>query len=316
MSSDLKMKSHGASAAWDLHFMEAKCDTGTRRESQSWVLAWCHEGCFKPPCAELHTQLRECVKEFGGSLKCFRKAKQFAVWSAQATKPYVLFTDWREVKQCVAATSDPRPMNRAVSTIIHCLDDKQQRRVQLWVDNLTEPKDTVHIVQDATSLKLEVQRVLQRPFRLHDVLPVERAVHGDHGAHVRELQAASLFMSTEPAEDRVEEVHVSGQPLPRVGGFQQNDGEQAHCVFQQAMKKANGMQEPRFLQLEKVLPTLQFQSQWGTPRSAGPACGQATSAMVRLPFNVDPRMAEAWMPFQSLVVEQALLAAMPDHYED
>lgn len=292
-----------------------------------WMLIWCHENCFKQPCADLHKNLNQYVKDNGGSFKCFRKARQFLDWShsPKATKKYVLLTDWREVKQCVATKDHTcSSVKRPVSTFVHCADDKQRRRVQLWADGLPKSVGKIHL--GGSSAELELLGVLKETFQLHGVLG-DRAAPGDHGTQVHEL---SPLPCTEPADVHVEGASVSETQPPS----QIIDGAHARCVLQ----KDVGRQPPQFFPLcqpsdrlqglqafqpfvyvkydEKVAPMLQAKRSDVT--AAELMCDQATSSMATSSNNVTPRVAaQFWMSSQSRAqLEQALRDAMPDYYED
>lgn len=86
----------------------------------------------------------------GAGLLCLKKAKNFQDWSCKpGTMPYVLLTDWREVKQCMVTLQGLRPQKRPVFTVVTVETGKQYLRATDWAQQL--PRDTtdpVYVCQD------------------------------------------------------------------------------------------------------------------------------------------------------------------------
>jgi len=74
-----------------------------------------------------------------------KKARHFEQWYSTSNKPCVLFTDWREVKQCIEAYPARHTEGRPLLTIVFCIDAKQQVRAGKWVSSLGERKDPIYI---------------------------------------------------------------------------------------------------------------------------------------------------------------------------
>lgn len=70
------------------------------RTGARWHLLWCWERCFKEEHRAFCKDLAASLALAGGHLACFRKAHLLARWAAQ--EPYVLLSDWREVKPCLS----------------------------------------------------------------------------------------------------------------------------------------------------------------------------------------------------------------------
>lgn len=304
------MTCHSAPAEGTVRFLMPNGDAKMKRELASWMLVWCHEHCFKQSCEELHKSLHRFVKDAGGSFKCFKKYKPFLDWScsSRTAKNYVLFTDWRQVKQCVAAMNRSGSVNRAVSIVVLCTDAKQQRRAQLWADDLTQGRDTIHFVQGASSVELEIRQVLTQAFQL-------QTAHCDTGAHAHKLSLMSALPLRSPAVPHVLET-VSEHSKTQHGACQLNSDSavRALCELQQTKQQEHGGQVPHFFPQE-VLKTCDekirevIQTQHENYMTARATVVQAASATVT--------MAQICRQFHSPVqLERALLAAMPDHYED
>jgi len=324
MRAEVEMSPHRVLAESHSHSMmpHACAGGGWERTTTSWNLIWCYENCFKESCIELRKDLGRCVKDKGGGFKCFRKARQFVEWSrsVRAKKPYVLFTDWREVKQCVAAMTIQAFSSRAVATVVFCMDARQQRRAQLWADSLTE-LGSVHIVQGFPSADVDIKRLLTQAFQVSDGHDGQ-AMYFNHGAQVGETKSISRLTLPKPARDEMEAADASVQKLPQPESTQLNGGVQALCMFQHTKATNDGVQEHGLSQLEllkkddeKRLQMLQ--SHHENCSTATPVVSQAAAATVTFPSSVGPHVAKIWTLLKCpMQVERALLDAMPDHYED
>jgi len=322
MRGEVEMSPHSVPAESHRHSMMPHPCAGWERTATSWNLIWCYENCFKETYIELRKAFGRCVKDKGGGFKCFRKARQFVEWSrsVRAKKPYVLFTDWREVKQCVAAMTLQASTSRALSTVVFCMDTRQQRRAQLWADSLTE-LGPIHLFQGFPSVELDIQHLLTQAFQVSDG-------HGgqtgnfDRGAQVAETRAISMSHLPKPARDELEAADASEQKLPQLELTQLNGGVQALCMFQHTKVTDDGVQEHGFSQLEllkkddeKRLQMLQSHNE--NRSTASFVVGQAAPSTVTFPSSVGPQVAKIWTLLKCpMQVERALLAAMPDHYED
>lgn len=93
-------------------------------------------------------------------LVCLKKATKFANWCHRSEgQPYVLLTDWREVKPCLAHLAAMPASRCPVLTIVYC-DDAEAKiftRAAAWARCLGPEAGTVRVVQDLES----VQHLLQ-----------------------------------------------------------------------------------------------------------------------------------------------------------
>jgi hypothetical protein len=113
-----------------------------------WSLVWCSERCFKAENVHRRAALENLAKSSGASLVSIKKANKFAMWLLTARcKPFVLVTDWREVKPCLQVL-EPQPMeNQPVFTMVLCDACRNNyERAQQWASSLPPRKDPVHVV--------------------------------------------------------------------------------------------------------------------------------------------------------------------------
>eukprot|EP00931_Biecheleriopsis_adriatica_P064155 TRINITY_DN38983_c0_g1_i1.p1 TRINITY_DN38983_c0_g1~~TRINITY_DN38983_c0_g1_i1.p1 ORF type:complete len:298 (+),score=48.50 TRINITY_DN38983_c0_g1_i1:143-1036(+) len=76
---------------------------GKEEKDKQWRLVWCHELCHKPASQELRSVILHLVEKGGGRFTCHKKAARFLDWWVKnGDIPFVLLTDWREVKPCLA----------------------------------------------------------------------------------------------------------------------------------------------------------------------------------------------------------------------
>jgi len=156
--------------------------------SMSWSLAWCHERCHKPATEPLRKAIDQIVSAAGGRLSCLKKAKRFAAWLSAAPQrqwPFVLLTDWREVKPCLQAMSQmecPRPL-----MIVVLLDQPLHLdRVLGWARNLPMQgiRDRVHVIMDISELSV---LLLDMVSRLRNAEALQSWAWANSGLGPREL---------------------------------------------------------------------------------------------------------------------------------
>lgn len=116
----------------------------------SWRLVWCNERCHKAENAERRRILSEKLRAAGASLVCLKKANRFAMWLTKAQRPpYILLTDWREVKPCLQAASREQVTNQPVFAIVLCEEaTRHGHRASMWAQKLPPRIDPVHVVTD------------------------------------------------------------------------------------------------------------------------------------------------------------------------
>lgn len=134
----------------------AEVDKGTASQVIApWSLAWCHERCHKQESDALRESIQASVRKAGGDLVCLKKAQKFATWVASATQqPYVLLSDWREIKPCVQVIAQYATHNFPAMIVV-CLDQpKQYKRVAEWASTLAQQgfREHVQIIRDLSEL--------------------------------------------------------------------------------------------------------------------------------------------------------------------
>merc|ERR1719221_2572452 len=76
---------------------------------------------MKPENDAWRKALSEAARESGALLICLKKASKFEKWLAEEQRPpYVLLTDWRELKPCIKAAGQQQPENRPMYTVALC----------------------------------------------------------------------------------------------------------------------------------------------------------------------------------------------------
>jgi len=120
-----------------------------------WRLVWCHERCNKQGLVESHRResFSDASAIFGAELLLLRKAKNFEDWSCNpGTMPYVLVTDWREVKHCVASLQWRKPQARPVFTVVMVDSTRQYNRATKWAQLFVRHTVDLYICQPVTDL--------------------------------------------------------------------------------------------------------------------------------------------------------------------
>jgi len=257
-----------------------------------------------------------------------------------AKEPYVLFTDWREVKPCVEAMALQGLENHPMFTSVFCIDVKQQCRAERWVSTLAERKDPIYIngslpFAESTAMSLLLQAskmVCNEPLSLlNDLMncDVQTSCRFEVVHSTTNEQVPSMFEEVQPTKDEVQATqrpyHIPSRraDIPMLPLFEltrTKNGRQAHTVS-------------RWTQLTKQdLPVLhacqQSQLKENQVQSL-PLCEtKPTNNSVTVFLHANPEVTEpqskadayvAWI-WESLgspaEVEKALLAAMPDRYEE
>lgn len=309
-----------------------------------WTVVWCHERCLLQECKELCKTFQRQAEEHGAELACLKKAHQFCRWLATAEKPYVLFTDWREVKGCNEAIAVQGLDGRPIFTSICCIDGKQQCRAERWVSTLPERKDPMYINRDLSSADPTLKRLLlqawywlgnitQVPSRCpltqlkkDDVQP-SCIVEGSQPGRYKE--SPSSFDLTKPMKDDMHalqrtEATLSAKkkvpvlPLPQL--TLPKNGEQAHGVPQQNhLRRDDGPMLPSaFWPTElKDNEVQSFQNCQNKPTTTTIPTVAHADPQGALQRRVAAHISQIWASFSCPEeVEKALIAAMPEKYEE
>lgn len=122
-----------------------------------WWLIWCHERSCKQENDGLRKTIGDLAEEHRGSLVCLKKAEKFAFWVSNANRqrlPYVLLTDWREVKLCMQTIAQRGVPDLPAMVILLSDRPKQyEERILPWVKKLVAHGFTLlHVIQDVSEL--------------------------------------------------------------------------------------------------------------------------------------------------------------------
>jgi len=120
------------------------------RGGVEWKLVWCHEWSKTPDTSELRQALSIHAKSMGARLVVLKKAKNFYDWATSNRNPYLLMTDWREVKHCFDVMDKIR---RPILTAVFCINETQRQKAQCWASKLATRIDPVHIFVGRPSLQ-------------------------------------------------------------------------------------------------------------------------------------------------------------------
>lgn len=134
--------------------------SGHHQACGSWQLVWCHGRCCKEDTEELRDAIADVAQEAGGSLVCRKKAHKFAFWVANGppgeknSAPYVLLSDWREIKPCMQVIAQCAA--RDFPLVIAVLSDQptQHERIVAWAEQVAaEGFARVHVIEDVSELR-------------------------------------------------------------------------------------------------------------------------------------------------------------------
>jgi len=140
----------GNSRAWDVFGLERA------------HLVWCNEHIHKPQCDAQRIAVSTAMAQAGASLLCLKKGAQFSTWAAAACRaPFVLLTNWREAKPCMAAAQQ-HPWSYPVFTVVICEQHVQYMRAQAWLENDSRLAQHVQVVDDSACPRLLVLEMLSR----------------------------------------------------------------------------------------------------------------------------------------------------------
>jgi len=123
-------------------------------------LVWCNEHIHKPQCDAQRIAVSTAVAQAGARLLCLKKGAQFNTWAAAASRPpFVLLTNWREAKPCMAAAQQ-HPWSDPVFTVVICEQHVQYMRARAWLENDQRLAQHVQVVDDSACPRLLVLEML------------------------------------------------------------------------------------------------------------------------------------------------------------
>jgi len=125
-------------------------------------LVWCNEHIHKPQCDAQRIAVSTAVAQAGARLLCLKKGAQFNTWAAFASRPpFVLLTNWREAKPCIAAAQQ-HPWSYPVFTVVICEQHVQYMRARAWLENDQRLAQRVQVVDDSACPRLLALEMLSR----------------------------------------------------------------------------------------------------------------------------------------------------------
>jgi len=295
-------------------------------------------------CSPLRDMLRRCAEKHGADLVCRKKSFLFAQWLSKTKQPYVLFTDWREVKGCLQAISHQGSTNRPIFTSVFGIHAKQQCRAERWVTTFAERKDPIYIngslpfaESTVPSLLLQASKVVRNDVQVPSMSSPNRLINGDvpmscnfEVVHpTTHEQVPRRCEEIQPMKDEVQLTQGLYHTLSR-----RTDVPTMPCF--ELSRPRNGMQAQHVspwaqLTMRDVPVPLAFQQTQlkddqvqalplcvTTPtKNTLAAVLHATSEVTDLQSKVNAQVAWIWESLASPAeVEKALLAAMPESYEE
>jgi hypothetical protein len=255
--------------------------------------------------------------QHGARLIPLKKAKNFVQWCSEAVNPYVLLTDWRETKPCIEALDRQGVNNRPIFTAVFCADTKQQKRVNQWVSSLPERGDPIHVYPDIMSLDQTVPTLLMQALQ---------EVKSSNDTMKKNMQESLVSQHTRLMVNDVQEPPTSQQTCST------KDDKQASTTVPMIQPTMNDVPASRVYGLKLSPPPAGMQPPHLLPLTQAPAAQQGAHEFCRQTklASKGPEMqmpsianggvvalARIWNSFSSAAeIEHALIAAMPQHYED
>jgi len=156
---------------------------------KTWRILWCHERCHKPDNEGRRAQLNEVTRTAGASLVCLKKASKYGDWLRKGQRPpYILLTDWREVKPCLGIASQVMLSNQPTFTVVLCEEQSHFDRAHAWAGALPRRADPVHVCKDLNFLKAFLNKYSARMASGGPTSPQQPSLATDPAAHQQNLQ--------------------------------------------------------------------------------------------------------------------------------
>jgi len=272
----------------------------------TWRLVWCHERCHKREAEPRRRLLAEAAKMAGASLICLKKAGKFAAWLAKDQRPpYLLLTDWREVKPCMQAAAREHVSNQPVFTVVLCEESRRHfDRASTWAESLPARADPVHVCTDLNFLQAYLANVANK----------------QQGVQAPQASLGALEAQTAP--------HLPAQlrlALPRAGGRTPAPPEALPTLTANPMATgafgcsgATARPGASFLATSPILATAPVQTVKAStaPVAAAAAAVGGPAVALVLPAAAAWLLSNACIAQGSMHMEQVLRAAMPESYDE
>lgn len=126
-----------------------------------WRVVWCHERSHKSECDERRTAITEAASKVGASLVCLKKAGKFASWLTSVShQPYVLLTDWREVKPCLQTLGQEGNLGRPAIIVVLAELPQHFDRASTWTKSLDASAEPVFVLRELGSANAFMKKLL------------------------------------------------------------------------------------------------------------------------------------------------------------
>lgn len=268
-------------------------------------------------CKKLRKMLRRKAQQYGAELLCLKKAHMFQQWLSVATERYVLFTDWREVKHCIEAVALQGPEGRPMFTSVFCIDTKQQCRADHWVSTLAARTDPIYINGSLSFAESTVMSLLQQAskmpstdVRVPSMSTLSQRMNGDAQMSYSLQPTKNVVQATQGPTERRTDVSI----LPLFELTQPKNDMQAHSLSQRTQLTKQDVPVTQLKNNQIHTLSLCVMKTADNPTAA---VGHANPEVTNLQSKVSAHIAWIWKSLASATeVEKALLAAMPESYEE
>lgn len=200
--------SGSASSVGDEEDQALKIPAEPRAETW-WRCVWVHERCYKEESLPTRVALSAAVGKQKGHLTCLKKAMKFERFLSNnhnRHQPYILLTDWREVKPCFESLQMYEPALHPVCTVVLCSQRKQLENATEWAR--TQDADRVCIseeIEDFEAFAASAANLAKQA--LHDMVP---------SCEAQEMQETAPPSAAPhvPAKD-LPRIHSQSPPAPQ-----------------------------------------------------------------------------------------------------
>lgn len=270
--------------------------------SARWRLVWCHERVHKQECAAQRRAMGEAAKSAKASMLAPKKAAKFVTWLTQAKRPpYVLLTDWREVKPCLEAVAVLPRRPWPALTVVIAEQPRLYERACHWAANQPPDVGPIHVFRDTSPFDAFLG-CLASADEFWTGMPCQQRIE-------QELRAALQGVASRLRDPKRREVIAEATVAPMEDRVLLPPPTEVDTLWEQ--EPAGG---------DSVLPPLPVDA--GTTleqlRAGEPDVGMKNTCSKQT-HAVDVALPILWSLFtchSPLELEQILRQAMPDHYDD
>lgn len=191
---------------------KVRCRYQAPASSRWWRIVWCQACCHKRDHAAELRALTDAATEAGASLVSLKKACNFAVWASHVQRPpFVLLTDWREVKPCLRAAAKQPPQNRPLFTLV-VAELEQFERVSTWARSLPPSSGLVHCCMNLSQAHVYINKVMAKAYGSGD--PADASAHsrGGAGSWSWPAEIQRMLLPTAPGDVVIAKAYGSGDP--------------------------------------------------------------------------------------------------------